>query len=153
MIIQELQFIMYFKRRKSDVGSISAWKRPWTASFMWIKEECEGVSAHKRDTKKKRARKETRGAKGSTLELQDKITCTYLDRLSTKIITSRLEIHTVWTLYWRHLITFPRQNVLGLLQKLSVHCRDPIPRPDFSNSPPYTKHSLQSQNLVNLTQK
>lgn len=94
MIIQELQFIMYFKRRKSDVGSISAWKRPWTASFMWIKEECEGVSARKRDTKKKWARKETRRAKGSTLELQDKITCTYLDRLSTKIITSRLEIHT-----------------------------------------------------------
>lgn len=147
-MIQELQFIMYFKRRKSDVGSISAWNRLWTASFMWIKEECEGVSAQK-----KGARKETRGGKGSTLEVQDKITCTYLGRLSTKIITSRPEIHTVWTLYWRHLITFPRQNVLGLLQKLSVHCRDPIPRPDFSSSPPYTKHSLQSLNLVNLTQK
>lgn len=39
---------------------------------MWIKEKCEGVSAHKRDTKKKGARKETRGGKGSTLELQDK---------------------------------------------------------------------------------
>lgn len=59
------------------------------------KRNVKGVFARKRDTKKEEARKETRGGKGSTLEVQDKITCTYLDRLSTKIITSRLEIHTV----------------------------------------------------------
>lgn len=40
------------------------------------------------------------------------------------------------------LLHFLRQNVLGLLQKLSVHCTDPNPRPDFSYFPPHTKHSI-----------
>ena len=64
---------------------------------MWMNKECERVSRGKRDPKKKGPRKEeTRDGKGSALGLQDKITCTYLDRLSMKIIIiSQLKIHTI----------------------------------------------------------
>ena len=100
-------------------------------------------SAGKRGAQEKGARKEeTTGGKGSALGMQDQTS--NLDRMSIKIII----IYLSWKYtQYEHCIKdvlshFLRQNVLGLLQKLSARYTDPISRSDFSYSPPRTKHSI-----------